>query len=106
VPSLLSLLGRSKLTVVTGNLGQLFNAKGIPFHKSLPDLYGGIVKVYGFFGVSIGLMIVVIHRVNQHSVRQDEQLYITDPRTLHSILIKDSEAFDETSVFTEWVLFD
>jgi hypothetical protein len=36
-----------------GNLGQLFTAKGLPFHQELVDLYGGMVKVYGFFGVSM-----------------------------------------------------
>ncbi|PPQ83855.1 hypothetical protein CVT25_000911 [Psilocybe cyanescens] len=64
-----------------GNLGQLFNAKGLPFHQSLVDMYGGMVKVYGFFG--------------------DEQLYIADPRALQSIIIKDQDSFEETTVFTE-----
>jgi hypothetical protein len=36
---------------ILGNLGQLFNAKGLPFHQQLADRYGGMVKVYGFFGV-------------------------------------------------------
>ncbi|KAF8959860.1 cytochrome P450 [Flammula alnicola] len=66
---------------VMGNLGQLFNAKGLPFHQSLVDLYGGMVRVYGFFG--------------------DEQLYIADPHALQSIIIKDHDAFEETTVFTE-----
>ncbi|TFK64221.1 cytochrome P450 [Pluteus cervinus] len=66
---------------VKGNLGQLFNPKGLPFHQRLVDAYGGMVKVYGFFG--------------------DEQLYISDPRALHNIILKDHDAFEETSVFTE-----
>ncbi|CAA7269679.1 unnamed protein product [Cyclocybe aegerita] len=64
-----------------GNLGQLFNAKGLPFHQSLVDMYGGMVKVYGFFG--------------------DEQLYVADPRALQQIIIKDQESFDETAAFLE-----
>ncbi|KAF9445892.1 cytochrome P450 [Macrolepiota fuliginosa MF-IS2] len=64
-----------------GNLGQLFSPKGLDFHQSLVDTYGGIVKVYGFFG--------------------DEQLYISDPKALHSITLKDQGAFEETSVFLE-----
>ncbi|KAF8883812.1 cytochrome P450 [Infundibulicybe gibba] len=64
-----------------GNLGQLFNPKGLAFHQALVDRFGGMVKVYGFFG--------------------DEQLYISDPRALHHILIKDQDAFEETSVFIE-----
>ncbi|KAJ7078782.1 cytochrome P450 [Mycena epipterygia] len=65
----------------TGNLGQLFNAKGLPFHHDLVDQYGGMVKVYGFFG--------------------DEQLYISDPCALQSILVKEQDAYEETSVFVE-----
>ncbi|KAK0448461.1 cytochrome P450 [Desarmillaria tabescens] len=64
-----------------GNLGQLFNAKGLPFHQQIVDEYGGMVKVHAFFG--------------------DEQLYISDPKALQSILIKDQDAFEETDVFIE-----
>ncbi|KAJ7922415.1 cytochrome P450 [Mycena leptocephala] len=64
-----------------GNLGQLFNAKGLDFHQDLVQLYGGMVKVRGFFG--------------------DEQLYISDPQALQSILIKDQDAYEETAVFVE-----
>ncbi|KAJ6548742.1 cytochrome P450 [Mycena capillaripes] len=64
-----------------GNLGQLFNAKGMPFHKELVDLYGGMVKVHGFFG--------------------DEQLYISDPRALQGILVREQDAYEETAVFVE-----
>ncbi|KAF9490597.1 cytochrome P450 [Pleurotus eryngii] len=66
---------------ITGNLEQLFTSKGLPFHLLLSERYGGVARVYGFFG--------------------DEQLYICDPRALHSILVKDQDAFDETSVFIE-----
>jgi len=38
---------------VPGNLGQLFNSKGLPFHQELVDRFGGMVKVYGFFGVGL-----------------------------------------------------
>ncbi|KIK54867.1 hypothetical protein GYMLUDRAFT_48408 [Collybiopsis luxurians FD-317 M1] len=64
-----------------GNLGQLFNAKGLPFHQFLVDRFGGMVKVYGFFG--------------------DEQLYISDPHALQSVIVKDQDAFEETKVFTD-----
>ncbi|KAF7369849.1 hypothetical protein MSAN_00613900 [Mycena sanguinolenta] len=64
-----------------GNLGQLFNAKGLPFHHDLVERYGGMIKVYGFFG--------------------DEQLYISDPRALQSILGKEQDAYEETAVFVE-----
>ncbi|KAJ4467221.1 cytochrome P450 [Lentinula aciculospora] len=64
-----------------GNLGQLFNAKGLPFHQHLVDRYGGMVKVHGFFG--------------------DEQLYVSDPHALQSIIVKDQDAFEETAVFID-----
>ncbi|KAJ7728473.1 cytochrome P450 [Mycena metata] len=64
-----------------GNLGQLFNAKGLPFHLGLGEIYGGIAKVHGFFG--------------------DEQLYISDPKALQEILIKNPDAWEETEVFIE-----
>ncbi|KAF8824708.1 hypothetical protein HHX47_DHR7000670 [Lentinula edodes] len=64
-----------------GNLGQLFNAKGLPFHQQLVDRFGGMVKVYGFFG--------------------DEQLYVSDPHALQSIIVKDQDAFEETAVFID-----
>ncbi|TFK47420.1 cytochrome P450 [Heliocybe sulcata] len=65
----------------TGNLGQLFNSKGLRYHHDLVQRYGGVVKVYGFFG--------------------DEQLYVSDPSALYSIILKDQDAFDETRVFIE-----
>ncbi|KAJ7026620.1 cytochrome P450 [Mycena alexandri] len=64
-----------------GNLGQLFNAKGLPFHLGLGELYGGMAKVHGFFG--------------------HEQLYISDPKALQDILIKNPDAWEETEVFIE-----
>ncbi|KAJ3893683.1 cytochrome P450 [Lentinula edodes] len=64
-----------------GNLGQLFNAKGLPFHQQLVDRFGGMVKVYGFFG--------------------DEQLYVSDPHALQSMIVKDQDAFEETAVFID-----
>jgi hypothetical protein len=36
---------------------------------------------------------------------KDEQLYISDPRALQSILIKDQDTYDETDVFLEYVWF-
>ncbi|KAF7341554.1 hypothetical protein MSAN_02052100 [Mycena sanguinolenta] len=72
---------QSWFTGASGNLGQLFNAKGLPFHHDLVERYGGMIKVYGFFG--------------------DEQLYISDPRALQSILGKEQDAYEETAVFVE-----
>jgi hypothetical protein len=36
--------------------------------------------------------------------KQDEQLYVSDPRALQSIVLKDQDAFEETAVFVELVV--
>ncbi len=63
-----------------------------------------MVKVHGFFGVGR------LFRPSQSELQsdtfiQDEQLYISDPKALQSILIKDQDAFEETDVFIECVIF-
>ncbi|KAF6742238.1 cytochrome P450 [Ephemerocybe angulata] len=80
-PPFISIPGPKPASWFSGNLGQLFNAKGLPFHQHLSDFYGGMVKVYGFFG--------------------DEQLYISDPLAIQAILGTEQECFDETAVFLE-----
>ncbi|KAF6758999.1 cytochrome P450 [Ephemerocybe angulata] len=80
-PPFIGIPGPKPASWFSGNLGQLFNAKGLPFHQHLSDFYGGMVKVYGFFG--------------------DEQLYISDPLAIQAILGKEQECFDETAVFLE-----
>ncbi|KAF5371664.1 hypothetical protein D9758_003587 [Tetrapyrgos nigripes] len=86
-----------------GNLGQLFTAKGLPFHQQLADRYGGMVKVYGFFGIlwyrpeylddADCFLVFVL-------TPSDEQLYVSDPLALQSIIVKD-QSFEETEVFIE-----
>ncbi|KAK7024692.1 cytochrome P450 [Favolaschia claudopus] len=80
-----NLPGPPRKSWFTGNLSQLFNAKGLAFHQHLVAVYGGMVKVHGFFGVSISLT----------------ALYISDPQALQNILIKEQDAFEETAVFVE-----
>lgn len=36
---------------------------------------------------------------------QESRLYISDPRALHSILVKDQYVFEETAQFLEYVFF-
>ncbi|KAG2024085.1 cytochrome P450 [Coprinopsis cinerea AmutBmut pab1-1] len=79
--SFVGIPGPPRQSWITGNLKQLFNAKGLPFHHYLTEQFGGIAKVYGFFG--------------------DEQLYIADPHALQSIVVKDQDSFEETSVFID-----
>lgn len=87
-----------------GNLGQLFNAKGLPFHLELVERFGGMVKVYGFFGVGSSPFLRFVRTIcllTDFLWSQDEQLYISDPRALQSILLKDQDAYEETAVFIE-----
>ncbi|TEB29194.1 cytochrome P450 [Coprinellus micaceus] len=65
-------------SLLTGNLAQLFSPKGLPFHLRLGEVYGGVVRVWGFFPV-----------------------YVSDPRAISVILGKEGECFDETGVFLE-----
>ncbi|EIN04859.1 cytochrome P450 [Punctularia strigosozonata HHB-11173 SS5] len=68
-----NLPGPSNPSFIVGNLKQLWNADAFPFHQEIADM-GSAVKVHGFFG--------------------DEQLYLTDPRALHHVLVKDQEIFE------------
>ncbi|EIN05390.1 cytochrome P450 [Punctularia strigosozonata HHB-11173 SS5] len=64
---------------MTGNLKQLFSFEGLPFHHMLASKYGGVAQINALFG--------------------DQQLYISDPRALHHILVKDQYVFEESSGF-------
>jgi len=79
--SLSNLPGPSSVSWFMGNLGQLFNRKGLSFHHGLVERFGGMVKVYGFFG--------------------HIQLYVADPLALQTILVKEGHSFDEPPVFLE-----
>ncbi|KAJ7152027.1 cytochrome P450 [Mycena filopes] len=49
------------------------------FHKSLEEDFNGVVKIHGLIG--------------------DVQLYVFDPAALHSILVKDQELYEESTIF-------
>ncbi|KAF8701560.1 Cytochrome P450, partial [Rhizoctonia solani] len=57
----------------TGHIGEIFNPRGAPFHQHLANSFGGVVK--------------------------DEQLYVSDAKALHDILVKQQDVFEETSWF-------
>ncbi|KAF8597976.1 cytochrome P450 [Ceratobasidium sp. AG-I] len=54
-----------------GNLKDIYSPQGLRFHDSLQDNYGSVSKVGGLFG--------------------SERLYISDPRALHEILVKEND---------------
>ncbi|EIN05410.1 cytochrome P450 [Punctularia strigosozonata HHB-11173 SS5] len=64
---------------VTGHMKKLFSPWALDYHLMLPRIYGSAVRINGLIG--------------------DEQIYITDPRALHHVLVKDGQLFEETSGF-------
>ncbi|TFY69729.1 hypothetical protein EVG20_g3027 [Dentipellis fragilis] len=61
----------------TGNLAQLCDPlKGWKFHDDIVKTYGRVVRVGGFFG--------------------DTMLYVSDPRALHHVLLKDKHHYEES----------
>jgi cytochrome P450 len=64
-----------------GNFKQIFNPQSWAFHQSLVDQYGGVAKIYGTFA--------------------DIQLYVSDSKALHHILVKDQSIFEETNWFIQ-----
>ncbi|KAF8594567.1 cytochrome P450, partial [Ceratobasidium sp. AG-I] len=58
-------------TCAIGHLHDIFSPAGLPFHDNLQDTYGSVSKVKGLFG--------------------SDELYISDPRVIHEILVKEHE---------------
>ncbi|EAU81476.2 cytochrome P450 [Coprinopsis cinerea okayama7 len=63
-----------------GNFKQLFSPNAWSFHRSISETYGGVVKISGLFGA--------------------KQLYVSDPKALQHIIIKDQHIYEETAEFT------
>ncbi|EIN05345.1 cytochrome P450 [Punctularia strigosozonata HHB-11173 SS5] len=67
-------------TLFYGNTQQLWGFEGGKVHEEIGNI-GSVVKVYGLAG--------------------DEHLYVSDPRALHHILVKDQDGFEESMGLTE-----
>ncbi|EIM84927.1 cytochrome P450 [Stereum hirsutum FP-91666 SS1] len=70
--------GPARTSLVAGNLKQLFNLDAWGFLREIAT-YGKVVRILGLFG--------------------DTQLYVSDPKALHHILVKDRYIYDETDMF-------
>ncbi|KAG5637793.1 hypothetical protein H0H81_003185 [Sphagnurus paluster] len=80
--SLDNIAGPPSNSFIKGNMGQLFNFNGWEFHRKISDDFGRIALVLGAFG--------------------DKQLYVSDPKALHHILVKDQDLFDQSeALFTK-----
>ncbi|TFK34561.1 cytochrome P450 [Crucibulum laeve] len=64
-----------------GNLLQVFNGDGWAFHKRISEQYGSVVKIKGMLG--------------------ENQLYVSDPKALHHIVVKDQYIYEEPSFFID-----
>ncbi|KAJ8521037.1 hypothetical protein ONZ45_g2214 [Pleurotus djamor] len=73
--------GPPSASIWKGNLGQIFNVKGWDFHTQLTKTYGNVVKIHGLFG--------------------DKQLYVSDPKALHYVIVKEQDIYEETSLFIQ-----
>ncbi|KAJ7123282.1 cytochrome P450 [Mycena crocata] len=66
-------------SLLAGNLVKLHGPDSPDFHQSLEEEFSGVVKIYGLAG--------------------DLQLYIFDPAALHSIVVKDQDCYEESTIF-------
>ncbi|KAH7930153.1 cytochrome P450 [Leucogyrophana mollusca] len=76
--SLANILGPTKEHWFTGNIHRLVQ-DGLQYNLELVEKYGGVLKFYGVLG--------------------QEQLYVSDPRAMHHIIVKDQHIWEETDMF-------
>ncbi|EIM84937.1 cytochrome P450 [Stereum hirsutum FP-91666 SS1] len=72
--------GPPRTSLIAGNLKQIFNLDAWEFLREI-GTYGKVVRIWGLFG--------------------DTQLYVSDPKALHHILVKDQYIYDESDMFIE-----
>ncbi|KAL1739164.1 cytochrome P450, partial [Schizophyllum fasciatum] len=66
-------------SLLKGNFAQLFNENAWDFHERLAAEYGPVVRTTGLLG--------------------EKQLYISDPKALHSVVVKDQDIYEEHPQF-------
>ncbi|KAF8202147.1 cytochrome P450 [Pholiota molesta] len=60
-----------------GSFREFYNINGWAFHREMSERYGGVIKIKALFGENL--------------------LYISDPKALHHILVKDQEIFEPSA---------
>jgi hypothetical protein len=81
----------------TGNLESMF-VDGFERSLKVAADYGGAVKIHALFGVrEIHLPARLMHDYDVWP--QEEWLYVSDPRALHHILVKEQHIFEENDSF-------
>ncbi|KAG1824385.1 cytochrome P450 [Suillus subaureus] len=74
-----------RLTSNIGNIIRLFD--GVDYCVNLSEKYGGAVRLHGLYGVSLFTTYI------------SETVYVSDPRALHHIVVKDQQIFQEHEDF-------
>ncbi|KAJ7486822.1 cytochrome P450 [Mycena latifolia] len=64
---------------IAGNLARLNGADSWDFHKTLEEDFNGVVKIHGLLG--------------------GVQLYVFDPAALYSIVVKEQDLYEESTIF-------
>ncbi|KAA1468090.1 cytochrome P450 [Dentipellis sp. KUC8613] len=72
--------GPSPTSLLKGHLPQIYDREhGWEFHTGILEKFGSVVKLWGWAG--------------------DSLLYVSDPRAIHNIIVKDQYIYEETSDF-------
>ncbi len=64
--------------------------------------FGPVSILHGLFGVSCSPLLDIATELTQWA--QSKWLHIYDPRAMHSIAVKDRDAYEEVPFFREYVL--
>lgn len=67
------------------------------------EKYGGAVKINGLLGVSESRCTVYL-KESSLFLPQCHQVYVSDPKAMYYMLVKDSSIYEETSWYTEYVM--
>lgn len=74
-----NLPGPPSPSILYGNLKQIRDPRGWAFYQNIADNYGAVVKLHGF--------------------AKQARLWVSDPKALHYIVVKEQDIYEETAVF-------
>lgn len=65
------------------------------FHRRVSS-YGGVVKVHGLFNVRVPSIDPAWLGLTGYPQTKAEELYVTDPRALKQIILRDADSYEES----------
>ncbi|KAF8896617.1 cytochrome P450 [Infundibulicybe gibba] len=71
--------GPPSQSAIYGNIRELYHANAWGYHKFIAEKYGNIARIDSFMG--------------------DKQIYVSDPKAMHHIIVKDQHIYEETDTF-------